>query len=173
MLEFWIDSDSAGEVEEHLRLAAAHGVHSVQFLLHRPEQQRGPLSLAEAARQHLRAAAELARRGGLRTNLDALVAEPSNGRVEPAARCALPWLRAYVDLDGRAGPCVDWVTKARSDADMALDDVASGGPHECFSGPAFRSLRASFRAGEAPHAICSGCTKGRLASLRGAARARA
>jgi MoaA/NifB/PqqE/SkfB family radical SAM enzyme len=184
VLEFWIEPDALDELCDHLRLAQAHGIERVQFLARHAQHHRGPLHVTAQHLASLDAAAALARELGLHSNLDDLRAraqaavagsgEAREGAPDQGpASCALPWLRAFVDLDGRLGPCADFVTKSRSHPELDPPRVLDNGDPRPYDGSWMRDVRAHFKRGEAPHAICVGCTKGRLATLWNAARLRA
>jgi len=184
VLEFWIELEALDDLEAHLNMARTHGVRRVHFLPRHGADHRGPLRVVPAHLASLRRARERERALGLRSNLSELCAraEAALAARRPAreaeaasarASCALPWLRAYVDLGGRMGPCADLVTKARSHPELDLPHALTEEDPLPYAGAWMRRLRASFKRGQAPHAICANCSKGRLSTLWGAARLRA
>ncbi|MBJ76698.1 MAG: hypothetical protein CMJ98_06750 [Planctomycetes bacterium] len=168
-LEFWVTRDKLGELCTHLELVRDLGLDSAVFLLEQPKGQLAGHGLDSAMMMQVAEAIGLASRLGLRTNLASLIgragkdstAVSSSGR----AACAFPWLRAYVNQEGRAGPCVDLVTKAANDSSVQLENLLAD--QGSFVGQAFRNIRLAFRRGEAPHPTCVGCRKGSLGALCG------
>lgn len=168
VVEFWIDRRHLGDLEEHIALVLACGVRRINFLWIRPEEQRGSMALNPEELEGLHRATRRASAAGLQTNLGELAAQGrrvSTPEGSTAARCVLPWLRAYVHVDGRMGPCVDLVSRARIDASICLPNAFDSSGQAPFAGSEFRGLRRAFRGGRAPHDPCRGCRKGQLRSL--------
>ncbi len=168
VVEFWIDRRHLGDLEEHIELVLACGLRRINFLWIRSEEQHGSMALDPEELEALDRATRRASAAGLQTNLAELAAQArrdSTTEGSTAARCVLPWLRAYVHVDGRMGPCVDLVSRARSDASICLPNAFDSSGQMPFAGPEFRGLRQAFRDGRAPHDPCRGCRKGQLRPL--------
>jgi Radical SAM superfamily len=170
VVELWFAPQDLDQIEASFPWLLDAGVTRARYLVH-PTLERPRLRLDRTERGQLEAAAARAEALGLRNNLRQIA-----GRGTPngsdRARCALPWLRAYVHIDGRMGPCVDVVNGEPSDGSIHLPDAFDSQSDEPFSGTEFQRWRRAFRRGQAPHRVCEGCQKGCLGSVRGAARLR-
>ena len=151
------------DAPRHVGFAHEHGLEQVSFLWSDPREGRQAPELTADQAAHLDDAAQLAAKLGVRTNLAALQRSHAPDPRPVTGRCALPWLRAYVDLNGNAGPCVDLVIKGRAEAQAPLSNAFTD--EVPFAGESFRHARAAFRRGEEPHPVCAGCARCRIPSL--------
>ena len=159
LLELWLDRESVAGAERHVRFAHEHRLRRVSFLWPEPEEERRGGALGPEALASLDRAQRLAQRLGVKSNLHALRRARAPGSRQ-VGRCALPWVRAYVDLDGRVGPCVDLVVKRRSEGAPPLaDGFVDARP---YASDGLQELRRRFLRGETPHAICEGCRRCRV-----------
>lgn len=163
VLELWLDKASVHEVEEHVAFAAEQGLRRVEFLWSDPHEERHEPVLDDEQVAALERAERLAEERGVRTDLARLRANHGSASGRRPGRCALPWIRAYVGLDGRTGPCVDLVVKGRTEPELDLANAFEDGAP--YAGEPLRALRRAFRRGEEPHAICEGCRRGRVGDL--------
>lgn len=166
-LQFLIQRENYREIADFVALAKKLGAASIYFqalelsyVKERKENLAAGLTKEDLYRELLHGLEE-AKKGGVQTNLPEIISDfeacwakydYKGGDPISGKKCLMPWLSAYVTVNGDLWPCCSFAT-----VDYKCGNVFENDFFEIWNGQAMADFRRSLKNGEKPFDVCRNC----------------